>query len=93
VNSRLNIYELVLQVYKQKVKHLHYEHQNDMTTLKTQGEMEAKVLADTQRNKEFVLKKSNKAAKTEIKEQEIAQEDIIKNLKQVSRIVLVCAQN
>lgn len=76
-------HQVEIKVYKQKVKHLHYEHQNDMTQLKTQGEVDAKLQSEAQRNKELSLKKSNKAAKTEIKEQEIAQEDIIKNLKQV----------
>lgn len=31
-------YNFILQVYKQKVKHLLYEHQNNITELKQEGE-------------------------------------------------------
>ena len=40
------------QVYKQKVKHLLYEHQNNITTLKADGEMALKLQQDESRKHE-----------------------------------------
>lgn len=72
------------QVYKQKVKHLHYEHQNNLTQLKTDGEVALKVQNDENKSKELAMKKMNKKTKQEMKELEISHEDVTKNLKMVS---------
>ena len=52
--------------------------------MKTQGEVDLKLQADNFRNKEQQLKKTNKTVKSDMKEQEISNEDVIKNMKLVS---------
>lgn len=76
-------HQVEIKVYKQKVKHLHYEHQNNVTNLKTQSETDIKLLADTHKTKEQSMKKIVKKSKAEMNEVEISHEDVIKNLKQV----------
>jgi hypothetical protein len=39
-------HQVEIKVYKQKVKHLLYEHQNNVTTLKADGEMALKLQQD-----------------------------------------------
>lgn len=70
------------QVYKQKVKHLFYEHQNNITQLKTEDEETLKLAHDDNRTKEQGMRKQTRKTKGEMKELEIAHEDVVKNLKQ-----------
>lgn len=42
-------HQVEIKVYKQKVKHLLYEHQNSITQLKTDLEMATKLLQDEHR--------------------------------------------
>jgi hypothetical protein len=70
-----------IKVYKQKVKHLQYEHQNNVTLLKTDNEMTTKLQEDEHRNREAELKKDKRSLKVEIKESQLANEDVIRNLK------------
>jgi hypothetical protein len=72
-------------LYKQKVKNLHYEHQNNVTQLKTETEQSLKQQSDEQKERENFVKKQGKKIKSEMKEMEISHEDVIKNLKQVSQ--------
>lgn len=62
-----------LQVYKQKVKHLLYEHQNNITTLKADGELALKLQQDDFRGREVHLGKDKRNLKLELKEQVSAQ--------------------
>ncbi len=62
---------------------MHYEHQNNVTQLKTETETSLKAQNDEQREKEYNMKKASKKAKAESKEQDLSHEDVMKNLKQV----------
>ena len=69
------------QVYKQKVKHLLYEHQNNITTLKADGELALKLQQDEFRVNEGGLGKDKRNLKQELKEQELANQDTVRSLK------------
>ena len=56
-------------MYKQKVKHLLYEHQNNITTLKADGELALKLQQDEFRKRETDLSKDKRNLKLELKEQ------------------------
>eukprot|EP00736_Rhodelphis_marinus_P010730 Rmarinus@m.7847 len=75
-------HQVEIKVYKQKVKHLLYEHQNNITQLKAEGETALKLQQDEHRLREAELKKDKRSLKLELKELELSHEDIIKNLKQ-----------
>ena len=60
-----------LQVYKQKVKHLLYEHQNSLTSLKADHEMWLKMQAEESSKRELDLQKDKRSLKQESKEQVI----------------------
>lgn len=74
-------HQVEIKVYKQKVKHLLYEHQNNITELKAESAVALKLSQDDHRGKEQSLGKDKRSLKIELKEQELAHEDIIKNLK------------
>ena len=75
-------HQVEIKVYKQKVKHLLYEHQNSITQLKTDLEMATKLLQDEHRNREKELKDDKRSLKLELKELELAHEDFVRNLKE-----------
>ena len=77
-----------VQVYKQKVKHLLYEHQNNISELKAEGSVALKQAQDGHNGSEMELRKDKRALKVELKEQELAHEDVIKNLKKVSHRIM-----
>lgn len=60
-------------MYKQKVKHLLYEHQNNITTLKADGELALKLQQDEFRTHESDLGKDKRSLKQALKEQVRAQ--------------------
>ncbi|EFJ43922.1 hypothetical protein VOLCADRAFT_121364 [Volvox carteri f. nagariensis] len=74
-------HQVEIKVYKQKVKHLLYEHQNNITTLKADGELALKLQQDEFRKREGDLGKDKRNLKLELKEQELAHQDIIRQLK------------
>ncbi|KAG2441242.1 hypothetical protein HYH02_010085 [Chlamydomonas schloesseri] len=74
-------HQVEIKVYKQKVKHLLYEHQNNITTLKADGELALKLQQDEYRKREGDLGKDKRNLKLELKEQELAHQDIIRQLK------------
>lgn len=76
-------HQIEIKVYKQKVKHLLYEHQNNISELKAQNTVALKMTQDDHRGEESTLRKDKRSLKVELKEQELAHEDIIKNLKKV----------
>ena len=65
------------------MKHLLYEHQNNISELKAEGAVSLKLAQDEHRSSELDLRKEKRALKVNIKEQELSNEDIIKNLKRV----------
>jgi len=75
-------HQIEIKVYKQKVKHLLYEHQNSITGNKTDHEMAIKLLQDEHRANEAELKKDKRSLKLELKELELAHEDFVKTLKE-----------
>ncbi|ESO95089.1 hypothetical protein LOTGIDRAFT_215253 [Lottia gigantea] len=74
-------HQIEIKVYKQKVKHLLYEHQNNVSELKAEGGVSLKLAQDEHEGNETNLRKDKRALKVHLKEQELAHEDVIKNLK------------
>jgi hypothetical protein len=56
------------QVYKQKVKHLLFEHQNNISTLKADGELALKLQGDEALKLQGAMAKDKRSLKKEIKE-------------------------
>ncbi|XP_064599242.1 dynein regulatory complex subunit 4-like [Liolophura sinensis] len=77
-------HQIEIKVYKQKVKHLLYEHQNNISELKAEGTVAIKLSQDDHRRNEMDLRKDKRSLKVALKEQELAHEDIIKNLKKTN---------
>jgi len=75
-------HQVEIKVYKQKVKHLLYEHQNNVAQLKEAGEMALKLQQEEHRTREAESKKDKRSLKLELKELELAHEDAIRDLKQ-----------
>lgn len=74
-------HQVEIKVYKQKVKHLLYEHQNSLTEVKAEGTVAMKLAQKEHRTQEGVLRKDMRALKVELKEQELASEVVAKNLR------------
>lgn len=77
----------IFQVYKQKVKHLLFEHQNNISDLKADNVCSLKLAQEDHREEEKKLRKDKRALKVTLKEEELSHEDIIKNLKKVKALV------
>ena len=75
-------HQVEIKIYKQRVKHLLYEHQNEITQRKTDSEMALKLAQDDHRGDESELKSDRRALKLELKEMELAHDDFLKSLKQ-----------
>jgi len=75
-------HQVEIKVYKQKVKHLLYEHQNNVAQLKEASEMALKLQQEEHRTRESESKKDKRSLKLELKELELAHEDAIRDLKQ-----------
>merc|ERR1712048_1460685 len=73
-------HQVEIKVYKQKVKHLLYEHQNNITELKAEGTVQLKLAQDGHQAAEQDLRKDKRNLKVEPKEQELANEDHVKTL-------------
>lgn len=74
-------HQVEIKVYKQKVKHLLYEHQNNIAELKAESAVQLKLAQDDHENNEQDLRKDKRSLKVELKEQELSHEDVVKNLK------------
>ncbi|XP_038610556.1 dynein regulatory complex subunit 4 [Tachyglossus aculeatus] len=74
-------HQVEIKVYKQKVKHLLYEHQNNLTELKAEGTVAMKLAQKDHRTQESELRKDMRTLKVELKEQELANEVVVKNLR------------
>ncbi|KAF0696962.1 Aste57867_12322 [Aphanomyces stellatus] len=75
-------HQVEIKVYKQRVKHLLYEHQNEITTLKIESETSLKLGQDDHRTTERELKTDKRSLKLDLKEMELSHEDYLKTLKQ-----------
>merc|ERR1712042_188642 len=74
-------HQIEIKVYKQKVKHLLYEHQNNISELKTESSIALKRAQEEHRDQESDLRKDKRSLKVINKEQELAHENEHKNLK------------
>ncbi|XP_042304569.1 dynein regulatory complex subunit 4-like [Sceloporus undulatus] len=74
-------HQVEIKVYKQKVKHLLYEHQNNLTELKAEGTVSMKLAQKDHRSQEMELRKDMRTLKVDLKEQELANEMVVKNLR------------
>mmetsp|Transcript_8143 Transcript_8143/g.13280 ORF Transcript_8143/g.13280 Transcript_8143/m.13280 type:complete len:489 (+) Transcript_8143:69-1535(+) len=75
-------HQVEVKIYKQRVKHLLFEHQNEITQNKTEGEVALKLAQDDHRAAEAELRVDKRALKLEVKEQELGHGDHLKALKQ-----------
>ncbi|CAI5782302.1 dynein regulatory complex subunit 4 isoform X1 [Podarcis raffonei] len=74
-------HQVEIKVYKQKVKHLLYEHQNNITELKAESTVSMKLAQKDHRSQEMELRKDMRTLKVELKEQELSNEMVVKNLR------------
>ncbi|KAH9507717.1 Dynein regulatory complex subunit 4 [Bulinus truncatus] len=86
-------HQIEIKVYKQKVKHLLYEHQNNISELKAEGSVALKLSQDNHHSSELELRKDKRSLKVELKEQELAHEDVIKNLKKKNDEAMTALRN
>jgi hypothetical protein len=75
-------HQVDIKLYKQSVKHLLFEHQNEVTSAKTENESELKRLEDANRNNEFHLKEDRRGLKARLKEMDLSHEATLRSLKQ-----------
>lgn len=74
--------------YRQKVKHLQYEHQNNIAELKAEAMITLQNAQKDHTEQENELLRDKKDLKTKLREQELANQDEIKALKLVSILLL-----
>ncbi|KAF5925879.1 hypothetical protein HPG69_002330 [Diceros bicornis minor] len=74
-------HQVEIKVYKQKVKHLLYEHQNNLTEMQAEGTVVMKLAQKEHCTQEGLLRKDVRALKVELKEQELANEVVMQNLR------------
>ena len=67
------------------MKHLLYEHQSSLTEMKAEGTVVMKLAQKEHRAQEGTLRRDMRALKVELKEQELANEVMVKNLRLVGR--------
>lgn len=72
-----------LKFYKQKVKHLQYEHQNALTECKAESMVALKMAQDDHAAQEGELLKDKRDLKSKNREQEMAHQDQIKSIRLV----------
>jgi hypothetical protein len=75
-------HQVIIKTYKQRVKHLLFEHQNEITHAKTDAEISLKLIQDENRSREGELKTDKRGLKLESKEMQLSHEDYLKSLKQ-----------
>jgi len=74
-------HQVEIKIYKQRLKHLLYEHQNEITHKKTETEKALKMAQDDDREGESDIKEDRRTLNTAIKEIEITHEEYIRGLK------------
>ncbi|RZC42859.1 growth arrest-specific protein 8 [Asbolus verrucosus] len=70
-----------LKFYKQKVKHLQYEHQNNLTECKAEALVSLKMAQDDHTEQERELLRDKRDLKAQMREQELSHQDQVKSLK------------
>lgn len=74
-------HQVEIKVYKQKVKHLLYEHQNNLTLQKADVEYALKLQQDEFRGRETELGQDKRRLKQEVKEHEFASQQHVLELR------------
>ncbi|XP_066875625.1 dynein regulatory complex subunit 4 isoform X3 [Kogia breviceps] len=74
-------HQVEIKVYKQKVKHLLYEHQNSLMEMKVEGAVAMKLAQKERCAQEGTLYRDTRALQVRLKEQELASEVAVKHLK------------
>eukprot|EP00697_Spironema_sp_BW2_P007001 gnl/Spiro4/21195_TR10345_c0_g1_i1.p1 gnl/Spiro4/21195_TR10345_c0_g1~~gnl/Spiro4/21195_TR10345_c0_g1_i1.p1 ORF type:complete len:466 (+),score=158.03 gnl/Spiro4/21195_TR10345_c0_g1_i1:50-1399(+) len=75
-------HQVEIKVFKQRIKHLLYDHQNKVTDVKHESEVAHKELEDVNRAKEAQLRTEHRMLKVKLKDNELCADDTIRNLKQ-----------
>ncbi|XP_010006731.1 PREDICTED: growth arrest-specific protein 8 [Chaetura pelagica] len=85
-------HQVEIKIYKQKVKHLLHEHQENLTELKAEDNLSMLRAQKDHWAQEAGLQKDVRSLKVELKEQELANEKAMKNmcLKQEEEITQLC---
>ncbi|XP_029904388.1 dynein regulatory complex subunit 4-like [Myripristis murdjan] len=73
-------HQVEIKVYKQKMKHLLCEHQNTISELKAEGVISTKLLESEHAGLQSELRKGMQALKVDTKDQELSNENAIKEL-------------
>ena len=71
------------------MKHLLYEHQNNIAELEAERITSLKLCQEENRGNELDLRKDKRYLKVELKEQELAHEELVKNLKKVKYLIFI----
>ncbi|XP_038662392.1 dynein regulatory complex subunit 4 isoform X2 [Scyliorhinus canicula] len=74
-------HQVEIKVYKQKVKHLLYEHQNNLAELKAENTVAMKLDQKEHRDQENDIRNDIRNLKVQLKEQELSNENMVKTLK------------
>lgn len=74
-------HQVEIKIYKQRLKHLLYEHQNEITQKKTETEKALKMAQDDDREAESDIKEDRRTLSSAIKEIEVTHEEYIRGLK------------
>mmetsp|Transcript_16600 Transcript_16600/g.24984 ORF Transcript_16600/g.24984 Transcript_16600/m.24984 type:complete len:477 (+) Transcript_16600:64-1494(+) len=74
-------HQVEIKIYKQRLKHLLQEHQNEITHKKTESELALKMAQDDDREIEADVKEDKRTLNIELKEIELSHEEFIRGLK------------
>ena len=74
-------HQVEIKIYKQRLKHLLYEHQNELTHKKTEAEKALKMAQDDDRENESDIKEDRRLLNIQLKELEFTHEEYIRSLK------------
>lgn len=74
-------HQVEIKIYKQRLKHLLQEHQNEITHKKTESEMALKMAQDDDREIELDIKNDRRTLNIELKEVELSHEEYVRGLK------------
>ena len=84
-----NVVVFVSQVYKQKVKHLLFEQQTNMSEQKAENTLKLNLAKNEMKTNELDLRKDKRDLKVSMKEQQLQHEQTIKNLQMVKFSMLI----
>ncbi|KAJ9601822.1 hypothetical protein L9F63_000004 [Diploptera punctata] len=74
-------HQMEIKLYKQKVKHLLYERQNNLSELKAESMVSLKMAQDDYNEQEMELLKDKKELKSQLKEKKMSHQDEIRTIR------------